>query len=245
VKLLDFGLAKAMAPATQQSSLTALPTQQGLTQEGTILGTFQYMAPEQLEGKDADARTDIFALGCVLYELLTGQKAFDGKSPSSVMAAILATEPRPLKELQPLTPLALERAIKRCLAKDPDDRWQTARDLAIELKWIADSGSSAGAAAPPRKVGVTSREVILTIALVLALGAATILGFLYKERPAADAHVTRTYIKPRGTSGFIFSGDQKGFALSPDGRNIAYVAATPLSFTRRHYGLSANLDRQS
>ena len=93
VKLLDFGLAEGMAPTTPPSSLTSLPTQQGLTQEGTILGTFQYMAPEQLEGKDADARTDIFAFGAVLYEMATGRKAFSGTSQASLIAAILHTEP--------------------------------------------------------------------------------------------------------------------------------------------------------
>ena len=229
VKLLDFGLAK---PAVVLSGATvsglAMSTSP-VTQEGTIVGTFQYMSPEQVEGKELDGRSDIFSLGAVLYEMLTGQRAFPGKSPLSVASSILEKEPVSIVSVKPLTPSSFERAIRRCLAKDPEDRWQTARDLAIELKWIADSGSSAGAAAPPRKVGVTSREVILAIALVLALGAATILGLLYKERPAADAHVTRTYIKPQGTSGFIFSGDQKGFALSPDGRNIAYVAATPTS----------------
>ena len=227
VKLLDFGLAKPAVVLNGATVSGLAMSTSPVTQEGTIVGTFQYMSPEQVEGKELDGRSDIFSLGAVLYEMLTGQRAFPGKSPLSVASSILEKEPVSIVSVKPLTPSSFERAIRRCLAKDPEDRWQTARDLAIELKWIADSGSSAGAAAPPRKVGVTSREVILTIALVLALGAATILGFLYKERPAADAHVTRTYIKPRGTSGFIFSGDQKGFALSPDGRNIAYVAATP------------------
>jgi len=228
-KLLDFGLAKpAVLLSGATVSAVAMSTSP-VTQEGTIVGTFQYMSPEQVEGKELDGRSDIFSLGAVLYEMLTGQRAFPGKSQLSVASSILEKEPVSIVSVKPLTPSSFERAIRRCLAKDPEDRWQTARDLAIELKWIADAGSSAGAAAPPRKAGVTSREAILAIALVLALGAATILGLLHKERPAADAHATRTYIKPQGTSGFIFSGDQKGFALSPDGRNIAYVAATPTS----------------
>ena len=228
-KLLDFGLAKpAVLLSGATVSVVAMSTSP-VTQEGTIVGTFQYMSPEQVEGKELDGRSDIFSLGAVLYEMLTGQRAFPGKSQLSVASSILEKEPVSIVSVKPLTPSSFERAIRRCLAKDPEDRWQTARDLAIELKWIADAGSSAGASAPPRKAGVTSREAILAIALVLALGAATVLGLLHKERPAADAHVTRTYIKPQGTSGFIFSGDQKGFALSPDGRNIAYVAATPTS----------------
>jgi serine/threonine protein kinase len=104
VKLLDFGLAKAMAPANPQSSLTALPTQQGLTQEGTILGTFQYMAPEQLEGKDADARTDVFAFGAVLYEMATGRKAFSGASQASLISAIMQNDPPPISSIQPMSP---------------------------------------------------------------------------------------------------------------------------------------------
>src|SRR5437588_7334386 len=111
-----------------------------LTVEGTIIGTFQYMAPEQLEGKEADARTDIFALGEVIYEMATGRPAFIGKSRASLIAAILSSEPQPMAAMQPMTPLALERVVKRCLAKEPDDRWQTARDLELELKWIAEGG---------------------------------------------------------------------------------------------------------
>src|SRR5499425_1091073 len=121
MKLLDFGLAKAIAPPADKASLTSLPTQQGLTQEGTILGTFQYMAPEQLEGKDADARTDIFAFGCALYEMATGRKAFSGTSQASLITAIMSSDPAPISTLQPMTPPALDRAVKTCLAKDPED----------------------------------------------------------------------------------------------------------------------------
>src|SRR5207249_2304386 len=116
VKLLDFGLAKVIAPAGRSSgaSLTALPTQAGsnLTQEGTILGTFQYMAPEQLEGREADARTDIFAFGAVLYEMATGKKAFSGTSQASLISSIMKEEPAPLSALQPMTPPALERVVR-------------------------------------------------------------------------------------------------------------------------------------
>src|SRR6476620_4190526 len=156
IKLLDFGLAKLAAPAVASGADTASGVQReteiaatkALTGAHMILGTPQYMAPEQIEGRDADARTDLFAFGCVLYELLTGQKAFDGKTPSSTMAALLATEPRPMRELQPVTQPALERIVKRCRAKDPDDRWQTARDLKAELEWIGDGGATPGKATP-------------------------------------------------------------------------------------------------
>jgi eukaryotic-like serine/threonine-protein kinase len=225
-KLLDFGLAKH-AVLTTGATLTAAATPTTpMTQEGTILGTFQYMSPEQIEGKELDGRSDIFSLGAVLYEMLTGQRAFPGKSQLSVASAILEKEPAPISTVKPLTPPSLDHAMRRCLAKDPEERWQTARDIAIELKWIADSGPSAGAAGPfVNRAG--SREHILASALVLAAGAAIAFGVLYIKRPATDMRVTRTYIKSEEGSGFIFTGDQKGFAISPDGLNLAYVASTP------------------
>ena len=137
VKLLDFGLARALVPASAATQLTALPTQAAaLTQEGTILGTLQYMAPEQLEAKEADARTDIFALGALLYEMATGRKAFSGTSQASLIGSILRDEPRPISDVAPLTPASLDRIVRTCLAKDPEDRWQTARDVARQLKEI-------------------------------------------------------------------------------------------------------------
>ena len=117
-----------------------------ITAQGTILGTFQYMAPEQLEGQESDARTDIFAFGGVLYEMLTGKRAFEGKSQASLIGAILKDEPQPVSTLQPLTPRALDRVVKKCLAKAPEERWQTARDLFDELKWISEMGSQSGVA---------------------------------------------------------------------------------------------------
>jgi len=197
-----------------------------VTQEGTILGTFQYMSPEQIEGKELDGRSDIFSLGAVLYEMLTGQRAFQGKSQLSVASAILEKEPPPISTVKPLTTPSLDHALRRCLAKDPEERWQTARDIAIELKWIADSGPSSGSAGPLVN-RASSRERILAIAFVLAAGAAIALGVLYAKRPATNTRVTRTYVKSEEGSGFIFSGDQKGFAISPDGLNLAYVASTP------------------
>jgi serine/threonine protein kinase len=143
VKLLDFGIAK-LHPAVSTGT-TEGATVAALTGAHTVIGTPQYMAPEQIEGRDADARTDIFAFGCVLYELLTGKPAFDGKSPSSVMAAILASEPRRMRELQPITPLALERLVSLCLAKDPDERYQSAHESGCSLSGFATLSRS-----PPR-----------------------------------------------------------------------------------------------
>src|SRR6202051_2823527 len=149
-KLLDFGLAKLkqeVAPANAQ--LSELPTADDpLTAKGTIVGTLQYMAPEQLEGKEVDARTDIFAFGAVVYEMATRKKAFEGKTQASVIGAILKDDPPPISSLQPMTPSALDRVVKRCLAKDPDDRWQSTNDLTNELEWIAEGGSQAGLPAP-------------------------------------------------------------------------------------------------
>ena len=142
-KLLDFGLAKLkpeVAPANVQ--LSHLPTANDpLTAQGTIVGTLQYMAPEQLEGKEVDARTDIFAFGAVAYEMATGKRAFEGKSQASVIAAIMHVDPPGISVLQPMTPPSLDRVVRRCLAKEPDERWQSANDLTNELKWIAEGGA--------------------------------------------------------------------------------------------------------
>ncbi len=152
VKLLDFGLAK-LHPGKAAGPFSEAVTYAGasLTERGTILGTLHYMAPEQLEGKDADARSDIFALGTVIYEMTTGKRAFDGKSPASVIAAILEREPAPITAVKPLAPPVLDHVIRRCLSKEPDERWQTAGDLMRELRWIAES--AAQPAAPKRTHG--------------------------------------------------------------------------------------------
>src|SRR5215831_7722517 len=147
VKLLDFGLAKPVSPLASGMTLTADTPRAAMTEEGTIVGTFQYMSPEQVEGRELDGRSDIFSLGAVLYEMVTGQRAFEGKSQLSVASAILEKEPLPITAVKPMMPPALDHAICRCLAKDREERWQTARDLALELKFIspADSGSTSKA----------------------------------------------------------------------------------------------------
>ncbi|HEV8215993.1 MAG TPA: serine/threonine-protein kinase, partial [Gemmatimonadaceae bacterium] len=148
-KLLDFGLAKRATPVVATDGLSMLPTTPpNLTAQGTILGTFQYMAPEQIEGLEADARTDIFAFGALLFEMLTGRKAFEGKTRASLLGAILKDEASPVSRLQPVAPPALDRIIATCLAKDPDDRYQTARDLLRDLKWVAAGSSDAVGARP-------------------------------------------------------------------------------------------------
>ena len=220
VKLLDFGLAKAMAPAAAQSSLTALPTQQGLTQEGTILGTFQYMAPEQLQGKDADGRADIFAFGAVLYEMATGRKAFSASNQASLITAIMSAEPPPISSVAPMSPPALDRLVKTCLAKDPEDRWQSAGDVGKELRWIGE-GSAAGVAAPAavslRRRGREATAWIVAAAAVLAAAAA----LLSRSKAPAAEKVVFTLAGPSDTQTF------DAIALSPDGRRLATVAAAP------------------
>src|SRR5467141_1641353 len=146
-KLLDFGLAKPAAPLSSGVTLTAASKQSPVTEQGTIIGTFQYMSPEQIEGKELDGRSDIFSLGAVLYEVLTGQRAFQGKSQLSVASAILEKELEPIGAIRPMTPPSLDHSINKCLAKVPDERWQSASDLASELKWISESGSHDEAAA--------------------------------------------------------------------------------------------------
>jgi serine/threonine protein kinase/Tol biopolymer transport system component len=217
VKLLDFGLAKAMAMPSQQSSLTALPTQMNLTQEGTILGTFQYMAPEQLEGKEADARTDIFAFGCVLYEMATGKKAFSGATQASLISSILRDEPQPISRVQPMSPPALDRVVQTCFAKDPEDRWQSAGDVAKELKWIAE-GTPAGVALPRTDTRVQRRRLRLAwfVAAVATLFGAASAFLSRQSRPPEK--LTRFAIPP--PSGQSFFGM---VVLSPDAQRILFL----------------------
>ncbi len=193
-KLLDFGLAKLAqdtAPVTTESQMPTI--KEAITAQGTILGTLQYMAPEQVEGREVDARTDIFAFGVVVYEMATGKKAFEGKSQASLMAKILETDPAPMSALAPMTPPSLDRIVKRCLAKDPDDRWQSARDIEAELKWIADGGSqtaTANGAAAPRTFDSRTLRLIVAGALFAALVSGLVVWF-FKPAPAAPKIVSR------------------------------------------------------
>ena len=153
VKLLDFGLAKAAPLLHTQHDKTTVINQRPLTAEGSVVGTLQYMSPEQLGGDGVDHRTDIFALGAVLYEMATGRRAFTGSNNTSLIAAILSGDPPPMSELQPLAPASFEHIVAKCLAKDPESRWQSAYDIAEELRWIAQqpSGSMKTVVAPTPK----------------------------------------------------------------------------------------------
>jgi eukaryotic-like serine/threonine-protein kinase len=224
-KLLDFGLAKWSAAGTSEQeilkTLTAGATK--LTEQGTILGTFQYMAPEQLEGKEADARTDLFAFGEVLYEMATGRPAFAGKTKASLIAAILSAEPAPISTVQPMTPPALERLVRGCLEKDPDERWQTAHDVKLQLRTIAEGGSQIAVPAPV--VALRKRRERLLAAATIAGGLAAILfAALYWSRTPETARIVRSYIKAMPNSSFVLTAQQGGFAVSPDGLRLAYVA---------------------
>lgn len=218
-KLLDFGLAKPalMAAAAQGTASLA----RSITEEGTIVGTFQYMAPEQLEGAEADARSDIFAFGAILYEMATGQPAFVGKSRVSLMASILSSEPKPLAELAPMTPPSFEHLVRTCMAKDPDARFHSAHDVLLELKWIGAAGSQIGVApvlARRHRLQFRAAWAIAAAATaaLLAIGAAWLL------RPApAPLPAVRALIQPvKGLSFIPFH-----LALSPDGTKLVYREA--------------------
>ena len=225
-KLMDFGLAKQSGPAPLAAALTEMTMEQAkLTGDGTIVGTFQYMAPEQLEGKEADARTDIFALGEVVYEMATGKPAFSGKSRASLIAAILTTDPPSISELQPLAPSTLERVVRKCLAKDPDDRWQSASDLASELNWILDSGSETGMNVPPATSQRTRRERVVWAIATLALCAAAVMATVYVRPTTQPTGVIRSAIPLEDGASPVWTGDFAGPAvLAPDGSALAFVA---------------------
>jgi eukaryotic-like serine/threonine-protein kinase len=225
-KLLDFGLAKQQLASveTEISKVSSLPTRgpqdRALTEEGTILGTFQYMAPEQLEGKEADSRTDIFALGCVLHEMATGQKAFTGKSRASLIAAILEREPASISSIAPMTPPALDRVVKTCMAKEPDDRFQTAHDIKLQLEWIAEGGSQAGLPAPVAARRRSRERVAVAAAALLGLLAAVLGGLLLLNR-SEPARVVQSSLLPPDKVAFTFTDGP--MALSPDGTRLAFV----------------------
>ena len=218
-KLLDFGLAKLVAPPASLATLTATKRESPVTEQGTIVGTFQYMSPEQVEGKELDGRSDIFSLGAVLYEMVTGQKAFAGKSQLSVASAILEKEPTPISVLKPMTPPAVDHAIRRCLAKDPDDRWQTARDLALEMKWIAEVALLPGAAASSSTKKQVSPAMAWGFATTFLLALVAIVATLFL-RPAVRVQSIRASLLPPPNSSFL----PNNFAVSPDGRQLAFVA---------------------
>ncbi len=229
-KLLDFGLARvAASPAGPSASvmLSHSPTMSTpLTAVGMIVGTFQYMAPEQLEGQEADARSDIWAFGATLYEMVTGRRAFDGPTQASLIASILKDHPRPVAELQPLTLPGLDRIVDHCLQKDPDDRWQSARDLAHELRWIAEAGSKAGVPAPVAARRQSRDRLLLVLAAAGVSGTLSLGAALALRRPP-EAPVLRFDIRPPTMVQF-----QDAPRISPDGHYLAYTATDSTGASR-------------
>jgi serine/threonine protein kinase len=239
-KLLDFGLAKSgtgiageagrpgavLAHGLSPGNPTALPTTPAtLTAHGTILGTFQYMAPEQIEGQEADARTDIFAFGGVVHEMVTGKRAFEGKTQASLLGAILKDTPPSIASLQPSASPALTRLVSTCLAKDPSDRWQNAGDLVRELKWIAEDSSKTTAVAASLTAHPVDRGrgpsvwKVATGVLALLFVIALVPSVLYFRRPTSEPILTRLDVVTPS-----MAVDPTDFVLSPDGRQLAFVA---------------------
>jgi Tol biopolymer transport system component len=233
-KLMDFGLAKQSSVAPLANALTEMTVDQAkLTSQDTIVGTFQYMAPEQLEGKEADARTDIFACGELIHEMATGRPAFSGKSRASLIAAILTAEPPAITQLQPLTPLALERVVKKCLAKDPDERWQSASDLASELKWMEEGGSQTGVSGVAAVThGVSWRRMAPWGLTALLLAALVSLGWRrYSARGSDSAAVARLTMTLPSKITFGPAAWPE-FAIAPDGTNVVVVGTAEDGVTR-------------
>jgi Tol biopolymer transport system component len=224
--LLDFGLAKPTVSLEDSATRTAAKESTPVTAEGTVVGTFQYMSPEQVEGKELDGRSDIFSFGSVLYEMLTGQRAFQGKSQLSVASAILEKEPAPISSIKPMTPASLDRCVRRCLTKDPNQRWQNAGDLADELRWIggsSDSGVSGPVKASPRW---HLRERIAWTMGAAGIAAAILVGYFHWRDSKAEVqkHIVASILPPERVR-LNLSGDFSGpLSISPDGTKIVFSA---------------------
>lgn len=219
-KLLDFGLAKRQ-PGPEAVAQSALSTGEApATSQGTVIGTLQYMAPEQIQGRDADARTDVFALGEVLYEMVTGRRAFEGQNRVSIIAKILEVDPPPLSSLVAVSPPALDRIVQRCLAKDPEDRWQSARDVLLELRWVSESG----AVEPARPEAGRLAARWLPWALAAAGAVAAGLAWTLRPAPVAPARPAMRFdvaLPPN-----MSLEDWRGCpVLSPDGRSLVVPVA--------------------
>jgi eukaryotic-like serine/threonine-protein kinase len=232
-KLMDFGLAKSVVATLHGVTPTPIPSQDDLptisataltspdtsfTEHGAIMGTLLYMAPESIQGRPADFRSDIFSFGCVLYEMISGRRAFTGESRLSIVAAILEKDPQPMASLQPLTTAALEHVVFRCLMKDPEERWQSSRDLSRELKWISGGVglTKASEPAPRRRERLAWGVAALCIALLAWLGVA----HWRTTQSVASRHLHLSLLPPLSTSFVPYN-----FAISPDGQRLAFVAA--------------------
>jgi eukaryotic-like serine/threonine-protein kinase len=225
-KLLDFGLAKPAAPLSSTVTVTEGTRNSPMTEQGTIVGTFPYMSPEQIEGKELDGRSDIFSLGAVLYEMLTGQRAFEGQSQLSVASAILEKEPVPISKIKPLTPPAFEHVVRTCLGKSPDDRFQSARDVRLELQWIDALGSQADIPAPVVVRRRNHERLAWAAFATVAVATLTLAIVHFRESPAEQALIRLSVLPPDGAT---FSDPTlTGFtrstaAISPDGQRLALV----------------------
>jgi eukaryotic-like serine/threonine-protein kinase len=232
--LLDFGLAKrTVAGAVTGLTAAGLPTAPQ-TAAGTILGTLQYMAPEQIQGKEADARSDIFGLGAVVYEMVTGIRAFDGDSAADVVAAVLEREPPPLSTRQPVTPRSLDRVVKTCLAKDPERRWQSAGDLVRELTWIVEDVQIAlsGAFDTPKesatvKPATTSARRLVLVAAISVIVAALATAAVSRiwTRPS-ERRVSRLSIPSTASAAALLPNTARAYrslTITPDGSSIVYI----------------------
>ena len=228
VKLLDFGLAKGVAPASPGLNTTVSFDERKLTAEGSLIGTFQYMAPEQIEGKPVDVRTDIFALGVLLYEMATGAKAFEGESHASLIASILTAQPPRISSARQTAPhdslpQSLDHIVERCLAKNPLERWQTARDVKTELEWAGKAESSAPGVSRVRSTA-RIRNALPWVVTVIAVAIAIAVAAGLVSRRTAPPETTRFTIAPPGGGYIGYAQNQLRLALSPDGSRLAFVA---------------------
>ena len=223
VKLLDFGLAKL----TGESLANASTTTNALTDKNTIMGTMQYMSPEQLQGNEADARSDIFAFGCVLYEIFSGKRAFDGASAASVITAVMTTNPASLATQEPMSPPALDHLVATCLAKDPEERFQNAHDVLLELRWLAGVSGQSAVPLTPTRSKPRAAWLWPSVAAVFLLAALAIGWTHWREKPP-DTPVVRFEIAPPANASFNGVRIYGAAELSPDGSRIVFVANSML-----------------
>jgi eukaryotic-like serine/threonine-protein kinase len=236
-KLMDFGLAKPglsigskaigpVTPSTPTMNLASLTSAASpLTQKGSIVGTFQYMAPEVLQGTDADARSDLFSFGCVLYEMITGRRAFEGKSQLSVFTAILEKDPEPITASQPLAPPILDRVVRACLAKDPADRFQSAHDIGMDLRWVSEAQAEAATDSAKRPFQFKKSWAAGLALLLLALVALAVFSGYRWARSTEEPISLHAEILPPDKFVLDTTGDAGGMpVLSPQGDKIAFVA---------------------
>src|SRR5262245_4800897 len=224
-KLLDFGLAKMQGSQDDAHTAIRNDSTMSLTAEQRLVGTLHYMAPEQLEGRDIDSRTDLFAFGAVLYEMLTGRRAFEGASDASVTAAILTVDPQPVSSVQAGVPQALDRIVARALAKNPDARWQTARDVTNELQWILEREST-GASAPPLSSVERHHLALAGVGLAALLAGFAAHAVLRPGALAPNTSVHLSFSRPPGV--LLTNTGRPVLAISPDGRKIVFNANNQL-----------------